>query len=408
MREKTLSTEPGGDRATLGGPAARLSLAIAVTFVLMAAVVAMPASADTCSSFEIAEGSLSWISSLGYHAPSGDLLIVDPKERAMLRMDLETGKLDRAPVSNKRGILGFAPVAMTPVPCGYLVKLPGTDTVLLDDGLEPNLRGDYRMATKSRQNGIGALYPDWTAADGHFIGYGSMRSAGADASDPRDVSRGFRLGIIGGSLAGESCNIDRASLVLPLEPNDFYRLGYQYFASNDGGLFFVDMASRESAIHRVVFSRNGRASVERVASVPERFRAIEPLRQTRPGEDLFGEFEARTVPAGLIGVGSDLLLLTREPDNAGGTTWLVHRIRGGDDSASAVFRLPTESPHLTLQVAGDHLVAVERGPARVWGEQEIRQALVVPLSWLDDPKSSPIHVENVRVRSCSPRSASAN
>jgi hypothetical protein len=96
--------------------------------------------------------------------------------------------------------------------------------------------------------------------------------------------------------------------------------------------------------------------------------------------------ERSTVATNLQGHGSFLYLLTRRPA-AQGTLWQLWQIDPRRDVLVRALTLPTAASDIFLAPGPKSWALVEKGPVTRPGEREIRNMLLLPAEWIEDPSS---------------------
>jgi hypothetical protein len=330
------------------------------------------------------QAGLTWISSLVVR--NRELVVVNPSSRELLSVGLDSSLVRKIhPASDGSSHRPPAPLTLTEIDGKYIVKNSGPDGLLLDIDLKP------LKAVKLWNDPREALYPDWVYRAGWVLGYGAVIDGGSDLASTLDFQRGFQLGILRARFDEKAGAFVDQRVILPTESNDYFRIGYRYFAANDRGLFFVHpegvarLYQYNLATGKAdeISGKSKSGAMLGVNALPAAFLKAPPLRE--PGStslvDVFHRFERATVIAGLYGYGERLYILTRRPVGDK-VEWLVFVL---DEQGKLVntAKLPTSSEHVTISASGERWFVVERGPVVEWGQQEIYSILEIPSAWID-------------------------
>lgn len=101
----------------------------------------------------------------------------------------------------------------------------------------------------------------------------------------------------------------------------------------------------------------------------------------------FQVLERSALPVAVYAWRDHLYLLTRRPEESGGTLWELHQIDPAADRLVRTLTLPTGASHLALTPGVDHWILLEKGPLVGPGEQDISSLLLLPASWIDEASS---------------------
>jgi hypothetical protein len=359
-------------------------LALALVCPLLC-LLARPASGANCTT-ETLQIQPQWLSTLAFNPATDELLIADPKAELLLVYDSRTGEIARRPVKSL--------ASLTRIDGGFLVETDGAPKVIR----ERNTMRLHAAAATARPDETFSLYANWATTGSTFAGFGSL--GGVDAArppDPRVPQRGFKLGFLRGKVTADSPSFRAVELLYETERNDFYLLGFPYFAATDDGLFVVRMDEEEACISRV--AQSGKPGLPRLKAFPEGFRTIPPVSSKMPVVDRFEQIERSTMAAGLYGQGQYLYLLTREPIGDA-TQWLLHQILPGESKPRSAVRLPTTASFLSIAVGPREWFLVERSKVRGWGKQDIKTLVRVPTAWISSPATSPLNAHDPDVLTC--------
>lgn len=361
--------------------------------MIMALVAAPPAEGEDLgqceSSLAIPEG-VRWISTLAFDRESGALLITDPSTGVVHAIDPATG--DPREAWEKRALAGEGvSMVMSVGDDQLLVKLAGEKALILgpessrgvplqlwsprpsaSSGAESAVEGSAQQRRSGLE--VGSLYGGWTTTAGKVLGYGSVTNPAWDATihsqTTLQLNRDFRLGILQAELDLDLGAVTRPRLLHTLEANDYYRLGYTYFAHTTDAMYYAVMNPGSApALYRLGLEAGSRP--EKIEGVPKKFLGALPSLETagQTPQALFGRFQELSVVAGIYGFEGQLYVLTREPA-AEGTKWLLHPIDSVSGKPVGQIQLSTNAAHLSLLAASDGTWYIaERGEVRGWARQ---------------------------------------
>lgn len=354
-------------------------------------LLALPVSAASVCSTGDLKIEPQWISTLEFDSRSNELLIADPKSKALLSYDVQTGDM-----STMRENVPAALV--TKIDYGFLLQWKDKAEIIGTSG-RPSKPIALQESKKGVSPELGSLYSNWITRGPVFLGYGSVYRTGKDVSRP---SRMFELGFIKGRVSANTKKFTHIELFDKTEDNQLYLLGLPYFAANTDGLFYVRMVGGRASVMRV--PATGQKAQEIATAIPDGFYGVPRLSakaalQENSTAAWFELLEKSRMIAGLFGHGKFLYLLTREPEGEG-TKWLLHKIDPMQSEALGAVRLPTTANHLSIAVGPSEWYLVERGEVRDWGEQDIKTLIQVPHSWIATTKKSPLRAEKPAVLRC--------
>lgn len=335
-----------------------------------------------CSRHILAALKPQWISTVELNEKTKEILIADPKSGELFAYDPARRTMGTVPFPE-----GITPSSITKVHGGFLVT-SGDEGVVI--GFDKKVRtGTFGIGmVKEGGRTLDYLYSNWVTRGSTFVGFGMVLH-----SDLTQRLRNFQLGFVRGKVDAASGGFRNIELLQPVtekNDNDWYLIGFPYFAANNDGFFFVRMTGKQASIMRV----NNKV-LEELPVFPERYRDVPRLKTPNKGPsstaDRFREIEGLRMAVGLFGQGKMLYLLTREPNPVGsGTQWLLHRIDSRNKRLDGVVRLPTTSNHLTVVPGGqgpsEYWYLLERGPVEGWGQQDNSKIVLVPSDWITAPK----------------------
>jgi hypothetical protein len=261
---------------------------------------------------------------------------------------------------------------------GFILQLANGTTLSLDDSLRFS---DHQSLQQGKSGGyrIGSLY-QFTVAGDAVVAYGALLTS----------PESYELGFFRAPL--RSAATQELSMLMPFDEGDYYLIGYQYLAAIEDEAYFVRM-SKDPAIYHI--SATGQ-DVARLAAFPDAFRVRPDFKTRMTGPKTasahFSELESFRVAAGLYSQGGMLFLLTRTPDQKGGTAWWLYEIDPRSDRLLGQVRLPTSSNHITLAPSETAWYLFERGAVGENQKQETSTMLVLSSSAIDSlslPSSCP-------------------
>jgi|SRR5580693_379140 hypothetical protein len=313
-----------------------------------------------------------WISGGAWSEETGHLVIVDPFQGKLISYD-----------SNGIGseLAGPKSADPAPPPIVKVVKTAAGGIAERVDGsllrLDPAYGSQGEIAQPLVKAGggysVGALY-QWTATPGGtaIIAYGALRNA------RNEFDMGFfRLRLRDGVAS-------RPEPLKAFENGDYYLLGYPFLVSlSDHEQFFVtvgnvDRKKDDTALYRV---RPEDRRPKKMEAFPDGFGPSPLFKTQMTGPNSapahYAEFESFNVVSGLYAHQGSLFLLTRSPDDNGGTKWLLHKIDVKKDKVVGQVRLPTRSPEITIVPARDSWYVLERGTVGKGQKQDNGKMLVI-------------------------------
>jgi len=378
------------------------NLILSLSALGLLAVVARPMAAqEHCTERPLASGP-QWISSLELISDR-EILIADPKASQLISFDTASGRMQKVKLPES-----LSPASVTRIEGGYLIKYRDDATIIGPD--KKVIKTLNLRSTKTGEvSGLGSLYSNWITRSTTFVGFGSISSVNLGTAE-YNPSRGFELGLITGEVSAGSGQFRNIQLLEQTEQNDFYLLGFPYFAATDDGLFYVRMTgapgTRSAAIMRVEKTPSGKSVAKNLAAFPDDFRTIPNLASNKPGppkaQDRFKRVQESRMPVGLFGLGKMLYLLVRQPaSNGEGTEWFVYKINPAEDVVLDWVRLPTRAPHLSVAAGPAFWYLIERGEVRGLGDQDITKVIAVPTRWITSPAAlSPLNPDSSRNVPC--------
>lgn len=374
-------------------------LLVSVMAIVPASAIAEEAAACWRSSFP-QDSRPNWISSAV--ALNGGLFFVDPVKRELLAFSMGDQALRQVSLAGwPSSFTRPSPLSITAMGAQFLLKSGGPDGVLLSNDLLP------QQSFKLWSEPGASLYPGWIAHRDLVLGYGSVVDGGTDLSSRLEVGRGFQLGFILANVDRKAGKLVKQTLLSKSEENDYYRIGYQYFAANIQGLYFLDLSSGSVVLKRVDEASRRAVSLKiQEGALPAKF--LRPPSLSTPGRetlvDVYRAFERATAVAGLYGSGDRLYILTRE-QQGGRVEWRVFVLDGQHKLVGSV-QLPSSAEHLTVVASDKKWYLIERGAVIDWGNQEIASILEVPKVWIDIPENSPLGATAQNRPVCERRTAS--
>jgi hypothetical protein len=364
--------------------------------ILLAFLTTPLLAVDRCATFDL-DPKPKWISTVERNPASGELLIADPKNRSLLAYDTKVNKMSEVRLSGE-----IPPASVTKVQGGFLIKYRD-DASIIGLDKKPIMTVNLRNTKAGGPTGLGSLYSNWITRGSTFVGYGSVVRADLTTQE-YNPARGFQLGFVRGTVTASSGQFRNIELLEPTEDNNFYSLGFPYFAANDDGIFYVRMAGDQSSIVRVNENAVGDAAREPIRAFPEGFRTIHKLKTENVGPSStaarYAEIEKSTMVVGLFGQGKFIYALTRRPDGEK-TEWSLFQIDPKNPKTTGEVRLPTTAHHLSVVPGPDYWYLFERGEVKGWGDQRIDTLVRIPRAWIAEPAASPLNAESPAVLTCS-------
>jgi hypothetical protein len=338
-----------------------------------------------------------WISTVELNTQTKELLIVDPKGHELLTFDVQDGKMAKVPLSNP-------PESVNKIQGGFLIRSGDDATVFGAAKRLANNKGlGARVIKGDGSSHLATLYANWVTKDSTFIGFGALDQANLAAS--YDPSRGFELGFLRGKINAASGQFSDIELLDPTEDNDWYLIGFPYFAATSDGLFYIRMTGHAASLVRVKTAGHGKDALQLLSlPIPGRFLEVPHLKTRNTGpsstEARFKEIEQSRMISGLFGQGNMLYVLAREPNSTGGTQWLLFQVDPDKGKLLGEVRLPTTSPHLVVVPGLDYWYLIERGTVRGWGLQVNDTVVRVPVDWITNPITSRLNASSFQDVSC--------
>ena len=353
-----------------------------------------------------------WVTSVVFDPVENRLVMADPVRKALWAFragDQVMPALNVQAAGEDRETLEYSPLSITATREGFLVQTKN-GTLELDRDLQTQREVDLAHSSDPNHVGtLGTMHSGWISHQGYFLGFGAILGRGLSTSQPAAVlNRQYEVGFVFGEHGPDGLTYAQQLRPFEHDLNVFYRLGLSYFAANDEALFFVQIAAEETSVWQV--TPNGRKNpivVEVENAVPSAYRSPGGFEASLQGSgesqldkvaQIFGNLEGKTMVAGILGHGSSVFLLTREPSTEA-TLWSLWPVAPSRDKVdSRQLKLPTAANHINLVPGLNSWYIIEKGPVRGWGDQEIQTVLEVPAQWIIDPRDSTLISDRV---SCS-------
>lgn len=193
-------------------------------------------------------------------------------------------------------------------------------------------------------------------------------------------------------------NPDSFELIREVEPTSpettFYFVLHPYVATIGDKGYFLAM-EEVPAIYEFDPKRPEERRLRRLG-MPHAFKlrpTLPPNDGTVPMEAFYEALADATTPYGLYAWSGRLWLLGHRVLAKGGTEWVLYGIdpTGPNGPARVVSRvyLPTTAEHLALAFGNGALNALEKGPVKVLGKQDVQSLLRIP-RWMVEEESSPL------------------
>lgn len=375
---------------------------------LLAATMA-GAQTPTCRQLKVSP-QLSWLSSLAFQSTTGDLLLVDPAAKQIVKLATTSGASSPLELAGLEQGLPAEPMTLTETGDRLFLKLRGSRGAFLDPAsLRPTgapftwLDAALDQPAGVAGGSVSSLYTNWIFHAGYLLGYGGIANPGVDVRNAGDEARkplSVALGVLRAGFDASSGRTSQPRLLLATDENDYYRIGYPFFAATESGAYFLRMVpGQEVALFKVTDTA---PFISEVKVRPTWVRDVPALRQTGSVYALMNELATLSVVSGLYGQGNSLYVLSRRPSpSGGGTEWELHQVDLGGLTVTGTLRLPTTADHLNILPTTDSWYVVERpGEVAGFGKQAISSVLEIPRSWIADPASSDLNAVAPRVLAC--------
>jgi hypothetical protein len=360
--------------------------ACGLAFILASASYAGPA--RQCNSFSLPVAGPQWISSSAWIGGRSELATVDPIQNRVFVFSPDA-KLNQIadPQLEPQGSRKFFPVYLLSTKDGYLLKLLGSEALLLDDKLQVRSQIDLAKTSRGAKNGSRSFYQLAVAGD-TLLSYGSVTT-----SEP---GKSYKLGFFLMPLSTRGT----VSMVLPFDSGNFYLLGHPYLTSLGSDSYFLLMTDQPK-IFRVPSHQPNKLAP--LGAFPEGFRKLPVLTTPMTGPEtaaaLFSEIETLSLPVGLYGYEKFLYVLTRQPVD-GHSQWSLFKIDPKEDRLVDQLVLPTslDTHHISLVFSPDFVFILEKGRVQEDGRQRVKSIVRFPSSWLTDSSASPINLKSTARR----------
>lgn len=331
----------------------------------------------------------SWVSSAVWVDNLARLAVVDPLQDSIRLYDLEGNSVPMRPgeIEPNASIL---PTTLNKVGTDYLLRTLTVGDIYLDSDFRERWSGDLWAGyeTSEDRDRLGSLFTGWELAqDGKIYAYGSLLRSRTrhSTSSGLEVRQEAEFGFLRASFHPDTFVVGEAEMLLPLNDHDFYTFGLPTVAVTESYAYFLAISYSDglSAIYR---TRLGTGSASASPIDFKGFNLPDPpevlTENTGPENESarYSELHSRTFPAALIGRGSRLFVLMRNPSvvDPEAATWDLIEL---DETSSKVInrqRLSTRSSQITLVPLRDkEWIILERGPVGELGAQRISSMRVL-------------------------------
>lgn len=366
----------------------RICCALVLLAVCPAGISAQEVESTRCHD-SILESPPRWISSAVFHDGVRGPLIVDPLRNLALAYGPD-GRVQASFSGDSDTLLATVQKWSSQ---RYVMKLVGTELLILSEGLETEERLDLIQIPAPTGARVGSLY-EWSMAGRELVSYGVVltpeddmrlgffRLNLAEALQGADSKNTGSTGSAGAVAIGPLSSLD---MLKDYDAHEYYRLGLPLVSSVQDSAFFVAMrADEDPLIYRCGPAERCR-ELTRLADLDAKLSDVPSLTAEEMGfseaESLFEKIETMTIAAGLFGWEGNLYLLTRQPDEdgQGKTVWQLHPI---DPETGGALRKPWILPlkqahHLTVVPGPDFWYFFIRGKVDRGGQQPIRKMRLI-------------------------------
>jgi hypothetical protein len=309
-----------------------------------------------------------WVSGAAWVEERGELVVLDPFLNRLFAYT-PSGAAGKLPETFAKAASKLQPASISAAgEAGFLVETVDGKLMPFDAKLRPK---DGQTVLKEKGASgyrVGSLI-QWKVIGGDIIAYGSLLKEGAQGAQGAELGF-FRLPLAQSASA-------RLQMLKPLEDISFYLVGNSYITATRDAAYFVAM-DKAPAIFRISARGN---EVERLNAFPDEYRTRPDFHTVMRGPDSapahFAELETFAVASGLYAQDGMLYLLTRKPDDKGGTTWSLYKIDPEKDRLLGKVNLPTSANLLTVVPSQKAWYLLERGRLQAGQRQDIDNLLVI-------------------------------
>jgi hypothetical protein len=354
----------------------RLAAGGALAAVLIASAAGDLFGAPACTRREFNQDAVRTVSAAP--SPDGDLLVLDFRNRQVVRVDLPGGSWGAVPGVAGQALKSQSPEAIFGLGGGLLVRRAATgEYVELDGRLGIKPGRPHRVtgipdAHGTEVKGIWILEADGrdlVVCSDLYLGGGVDRSRIENwrtgvVRIPLDAPASFEI-------LREFATDDRTALGC--------RLALHLIANLSGRSYLLALEDRPRIyeLRPGIEARPLDAFPERFAFSPGLGESSNPGRESIP--DIFNYLENATTPVGLFGWEGALYLLARSPGADRGTDWWLTRIDPATDTVAGTVRLATRANHLMVVPGDPYWALIEKGPVEnSYEDQDITGIVAVP------------------------------
>jgi tetratricopeptide (TPR) repeat protein len=313
-----------------------------------------------------------WLSSAAW-VEGTSLLLADSLRGQLLRYAADGTFLDAAPPHVPEGDLAYVRVQSSPT--GEPVAENGVGLLWEKNASAP--KREVKLVGRTGRDGTLKSVFQWS-----LLGNDEALAV----ANLLDAKGGWTSAIVRLPLAGGGYET--------LHPFDWekpasilYRVGIPGLTSAGGAGYFLALEEDAIGLYRVP----ARGEPQRLTTFP----GIEPeLRaelardqDMRHAPDLLRLLERTSLPAGLYGVGDDLFLLRRVPQEKH-PGWTLSRLDPRTGRALHTVSLPTAAPHLTVAPGEGSWAFFEKSSVPAIGQQSTPSMLLVPTAWIQGSLTS--------------------
>jgi len=342
--------------------------------VNVAATYDAPSAVSECRHVPLA-AQPAWLSSAAWEGEA-HLLLADALRGQLLRYALDGTLLDAAPAAPPDGDAAY--VRVQPSSAGDSVAEDGFGRLLW--GHAPTPKRISRLTGRTGHDGTLKSIFQWALlGDREALAIANLL----------DAKGSWTSAVVRLSLAGNGYEIlQRIDVKKPA--SILYRVGIPALAAVGDVGYFLTLEQDLVGLYRV--PPGGKP--QRLTGFP----GIEPgLRgglarnqDMRRTPDLFRLLERTHLPAGLYGVGNDLLLLRRVPKEKQSPGWALTQLDPRTGRMLRTVSLPTTARHLTAAPGARSWAFFEKGSVTAIGRQATPSMLLVPTAWIQGKALSPV------------------
>jgi len=327
---------------------------------------------------------ITWLSTAIWVDGLNQILIVNPKQGALLYVDLRGNLANGLPDGSAAENNDSPPIDAVENGSGYVVRLADSTILEFNGRMQLEKRGNLLSRQHGAQRNLGSLY-QWHLTKHGVYGYGAL----LDGKDR------FTMGFVGSETRSDGTR--EALMILPFSRHKFYLLGNVYIASIGSDVFFLAMDQHPTIYRYSPVTRQ----TDLVYEARQEFDYLEDLASSigpRSVEELYAEVETRSMPVGLYADSNYLYMLARRPASSrysvrpnSETDWWLYKINPEKGEVMGLIQFPTTANHITLVQSPANWHIIEKGPVLSNGLQEVKHLLTLPGKWIQDYANSPLN-----------------